>query len=194
MTDQRSRVIRFPGEFEVGPFRITGLAGRHAEPYGEEFGRINTVWKIEIAGVTLVHRGDNEPIRDSMTESLGQVDVLLLPIDGVEHLISFDAVDEIIDRLAPKIVIPMHYRISALEPSPDRPQDLGPIDPWIENRAGVELLDTNRLEIWPRDFSRGAAQVRVLRHSQSVRAPSPERRLRSDRQDRVEMNYSRSGG
>ena len=40
---------------------------------------------------------------------LGRVDVLTLPVDGSEHILSFKQADEIVERLKPKVVIPTHY-------------------------------------------------------------------------------------
>ncbi len=167
-----AKILRFPGDFEVGPFRVVGVAGRHAEPYGEEFGRFNTIWKIEVSGITLVHWGDNEPIDETMAELLGKVDILMLPIDATEHLISTDAVDEIVARLEPRILIPMHYRLAELEPSSDRPKNLGPIDPWLIDRQGVHRLETNRLEISHGELPESGTQIRVLRHSPLVHPPT----------------------
>jgi L-ascorbate metabolism protein UlaG (beta-lactamase superfamily) len=169
-----AKVLRFPGEFEVGPFRILGIAGRHAEPYGEEFGRFNTVWRVEVSGITIVHWGDNEPLNETLVDLLSDVDILMLPIDGTEHLISFFAVDEIVARLEPEILIPMHYRLPDLEPSPDRPKNLGPIDPWLIDRDGVVRLETNRLEISKGDLPATGTQIRVLRHSPLVYPPTDD--------------------
>jgi L-ascorbate metabolism protein UlaG (beta-lactamase superfamily) len=36
-------VLRDPGTFEVADAVLTGVAGKHADPYGQEFGQKNTV-------------------------------------------------------------------------------------------------------------------------------------------------------
>ena len=37
------------------------------------------------------------------------IDVLTLPVDGSQHILSYEQGDEIVARIAPKIVIPTHY-------------------------------------------------------------------------------------
>ena len=167
-----ARVLRFPGEFEVGAFKVTGIKGRHAEPYGEEFGRFNTVWKIGVDGISIAHWGDNEPASDDLVEALGEVDVLMLPIDGVEHLISFKAVDEIVRRVRPKILIPMHYRLPDLEPSEDTPQDLGGIDAWLADRDGVRVLENHLLDLTVGDLPANGTAIYVFQHSPAVTPPA----------------------
>ena len=40
-----------------------------------------------------------------------------------------------------EFVIPIHYRLRALEAESDAPSDLGGIDSWLENRQGVQRVD-----------------------------------------------------
>lgn len=163
-----ARVLRFPGEYEVGPFRVIGVPGRHAEPYGEEFGRFNTLWRIEVADLRLLHWGDNEPWQEPMERALGTVDILFVPVDGVEHLLSFEEVEEIVDRLEPRVVIPMHYRIPNLEPDPNRPEDLGPIDPWLRDRTRVVRNGSHVWEVSTASLPEGDPETRLLEHAPYV--------------------------
>jgi len=167
-----ARVLRYPGEFEVGAFRVIGIQGLHAEPYGEEFGRFNTVWRIEVGGVSLAHWGDNEPLTAPMAKALAGVEVLMLPVDGVEHLLSFAAVEEIIERLEPKILIPMHYRHPDLEPSAETPKNLGEIDRWAATRKDVVRVEDHRLELEADILAREGTAIYVMLHSPLVEAPS----------------------
>ena len=50
-------VHRDPGIYRVGDVTVTGIRGKHADPYGMEFGQINTLWLIEAAGVRIGHWG-----------------------------------------------------------------------------------------------------------------------------------------
>jgi hypothetical protein len=44
-------VLRDPGTCTVGDVHITGIRGKHADPWGKEFGQKNTIWGIEaVAG------------------------------------------------------------------------------------------------------------------------------------------------
>ena len=49
--------------------------------------QINTIWLIEVGGLRIVHTGDNGPIDDRIQAELGQVDLLMLPIDAQFHIL-----------------------------------------------------------------------------------------------------------
>ena len=133
-------VVDDPGAHTFGDFTVTGVEGKHADPYGMEFGQLNTLMVIEANGLRMVHLGDNGPLTDSMIAGLGQVDVLFMPADAVNHIISEETTQLILETLRPSVVIPMHYRLPDLEVEEDSPSDLGDIEPWLEGRSGVERL------------------------------------------------------
>jgi L-ascorbate metabolism protein UlaG (beta-lactamase superfamily) len=135
-----TRVVDAPGVHGFGDFTVTGVEGKHADPYGMEFGQLNTLMVIEAAGLRIAHLGDNGPLTPEMVAGLGRVDVLMMPADGVWHILSAETTDEIIEMLQPRIVIPMHYRLGDLEVAADDPSDLGDVDPWLDGRIGVRRL------------------------------------------------------
>ena len=85
--DSTVPVFTDPGTFTVGDFAIHGIEGKHADPYGMEFGQINTIWLIEINGLRIAHLGDNGPITDENIQALGRVDVLMIPVDAQYHIL-----------------------------------------------------------------------------------------------------------
>ena len=140
------RTLRDPGNARLPPFQIRGVEGKHADPYGKEFAQRNTLFVVEVAGIRFVHLGDNGPLTPANIAALGRVDVLMIPIDGNEHILKNDQVAAIIDAVAPRIIVPMHFRVPALEPA-DGPDDLGPIDPWLEGRENVRRLNAHRVTL-----------------------------------------------
>jgi len=139
----RVPVYRRPGRYLVGDITVRGIEGKHADPYGKEFGQINTIWVVETAGLRIGHWGDNGPITDRIADEMGTVDVLMLPADADHHILSEEATTAILDRLAPRWFVPMHYAIPDLEPG-DGPTGLGPIEPWLTGRPGVRRVAGNR--------------------------------------------------
>lgn len=127
-------VVDAPGSFTFGDFRVTGVEGKHADPYGMEFGQLNTIMVIEVAGLRIAHLGDHGPLTQEMAAGLGRVDVLMMPGDAVYHILSEETTQAILEATQPSIVIPMHYRLGDLETNADSPSDLGDIDPWLEGR------------------------------------------------------------
>jgi L-ascorbate metabolism protein UlaG (beta-lactamase superfamily) len=115
------KVVRRPGEYEVGGVFITGISTFHDFEQGETRGK-NIIYLMEIDEVRLCHLGDlgHVPSPRQM-EDLGNIEVLFLPVGGISTIDARMAA-EVVRLLSPKIVIPMHYRTEVaiwLEP-PDR--------------------------------------------------------------------------
>ena len=166
-----TKVLTDPGAYEIGDIQVVGIRSKHADPYGKEFGQINTIWRVEIAGVTLVHVGDNRAITDAIVEQLGRVDILMLPIDSDYHILKRDEIEEYRARLAPTILIPMHYRHPDLETEADSPGGLGELDGWLAEQQNVRRLQTHTWRINRHDLP-GTPQVLVFEHSPKVTSAS----------------------
>jgi L-ascorbate metabolism protein UlaG (beta-lactamase superfamily) len=117
-------VLRQPGTNQLGDITVIGFAGKHAEPWGKEFGQSNTIWLLNVGGLRLVHLGDNGPLTDDTIQAMGRVDVLMIPIDSQFHILKPNEITAIRNRLSPAVLIPMHYRHADLEMSPDKPEQL----------------------------------------------------------------------
>ena len=62
--DEAVPVFDAPGESSIGSFEIRGVQGKHADPYGKEFGQLNTIFRIEVDGCRSSHLGDNGPLTE----------------------------------------------------------------------------------------------------------------------------------
>lgn len=150
-------VFRSPGEYSVGDIRLRGVAGRHADPYGAEFGQTNTLWVVETGCLRIAHLGDTGPLTPAMVAGLGRVDIVMLPVDGQEHILKNAEVEAIRAALRPGVTIPMHYQIPELS---DLPKDLGPM-----TLRGARRLGSHRaVATVPR-----RPEVWVFSHSPEVR-------------------------
>ncbi len=163
------RVLRDPETYTVGDFHITGIRGKHADPWGKEFGQKNTIWLIEVGGLRIAYLGDNGPLMESHSRELGRVDILMIPIDAREHILKHYEVQAIRDTARPRVLIPMHYRHPDLESSEDSPHGLGPIDPWLAGREGVARLKSD-CALFTTGSLRSGERVVVFQHSPKVRA------------------------
>lgn len=106
-------IIDMPGEFEKHGIRIFGFRYYHDKNQGEERGE-NILYKIEAEGVNILHCGDLGMVPpDSFLENIGDVDILLVPTGGF-YTIGPDEAFELIKKIEPSIVIPMHYNHSKL--------------------------------------------------------------------------------
>ena len=163
-------VLRDPGTYTLGDITIHGIRGKHADPYGKEFGQINTLFVLEVAGLRIAHLGDNGPLTEANVRELGRVDILMMPADAQYHILSAADTESNLEALTPRVLIPMHYQLPDLEASPDDPSDLGAIDPWLEGRSNVERLNSH-IKV----FSQAALPrndiIVVFRHSPNVIKP-----------------------
>lgn len=105
-------VFAGPGEYEVNSVFINGVATHHKGKVGAR--ERNTSFMYYFEDLTVCHLGDMGvlPGREQV-ELLSGADVLLLPVGGGDILDAAQAV-EVVTELEPKIVIPMHYRLPAL--------------------------------------------------------------------------------
>jgi L-ascorbate metabolism protein UlaG (beta-lactamase superfamily) len=160
-------VLREPGSYTVAGFHIIGIRGKHADPWGKEFGQKNTIWRIEVDGLRIAHLGDNGPLTDDNLRDLGRVDILMMPIDAREHILKNAEVEAIRRAVQPLVLIPMHYRHPDLESCEDSPRGLGPIEPWLAGQNAVTRLKNNYAT-----FTRGSLKARediaVFQHSPKV--------------------------
>ncbi|MBC8511356.1 MAG: MBL fold metallo-hydrolase [Dehalococcoidia bacterium] len=132
--------IRGPGEYELKGIFITGIATFHDSEQGNKLGR-NTVYVLEMDGMTLCHMGDLGHLPASqLMEAIGDVDVLFLPVGGVSTIAGSTAA-EIVRHLSPKIVIPMHYKTSA------EVRDLQPVDRFLTELGIKEMVSQPKLSI-----------------------------------------------
>lgn len=103
------KVIKSPGEYELKDIYITGIASYHDDAQGKKLGK-NTVYVIEIEGVTLCHLGDlGHILSPEVTGELGNVNVLFLPVGG-HSTIGAAAAADLVRNINPGFVIPMHYK------------------------------------------------------------------------------------
>ncbi len=158
---------RLAGTYAFADVRITGIADKHvsdsthnAYDWAEMTRRLtdmetrppnnarsfdNSLILVETGGLRILHWGDNRPDPpDSVWERIGDIDVALLPIDGSQHVLSYEQVDRVAERLGARLVVPHHYHIwdvttrgSTLLP-PNGWVDANP-DPWWAGEGAVWL-------------------------------------------------------
>ncbi len=107
-------VFDMPGEFESCGVRIFGFRSFHDDKRGTERGE-NTLYKIEAEGISVLHCGDLGFVPDdAFIDSIGDVDILMVPTGGF-YTIDPEAATQLIKKVEPSIVIPMHYNHKDLD-------------------------------------------------------------------------------
>ena len=164
-------LLRSPGQLQLEDMSIKGIMDIHSGASGLR-GMRNVMFLLETGGLRFLHIGDNRADwPEDVSQSVGKVDVLLVTVDDSSHLLSYAEVDSMIERVDPRIVIPMHYRIPSLMPescglkSPDR---------WLATQPSVKQLKGHSATI-SREELPTSAQVWVFEPSpESLSAPKLE--------------------
>jgi L-ascorbate metabolism protein UlaG (beta-lactamase superfamily) len=132
--------INRAGSYEVGTIRITGISTFHDPSQGKERGS-NLLLIIEADGLRLVHTGDlGHPLSKDMVETIGSLDVLLVPVGGF-YTIDAKEATEVVDALKPRIVVPMHFKTRKC----DFP--IAPVEHFVKGKADVEYAEGADLEV-----------------------------------------------
>jgi L-ascorbate metabolism protein UlaG (beta-lactamase superfamily) len=117
------------------PFgQVIAIASEHDEQAGTQRGP-NTIFVLSFDGLRVCHFGDfgQRGLREEQLAAIGEVELLFLPVGG-GPTIGAQQASAIVERLAPRWVVPMHYRtprIGFLETA----------DEFLELMSHVERLD-----------------------------------------------------
>jgi L-ascorbate metabolism protein UlaG (beta-lactamase superfamily) len=188
---------RMVGRFQLADLAIVGIADKHAwnsstcifdwartvrasgielEPPNNVRAFDNTVFVVETGGLRIAHWGDNRPdAGDAIWAALDGVDVLLLPVDGSRHILSYEQADAIVQRTRARICIPHHYLVASLL----RPAStLLPADEWVARHPHT-LLHTGSLALTPKHAGACAGKVFYFGDHLAHAFPAPRATLLS---------------
>ena len=136
---EAASILRMPGDFAIGDLQIRGIRDLHSGASRlRDFP--NVMFRLEVDGVSYLHIGDNRADwTDEVARAVGEVDVLLVTVDDSIHLLTYEEVDGLVQRLQPRVVIPMHYFIPGLSASGN---DLLPPERWLDRQSTVRRLNS----------------------------------------------------
>lgn len=122
------KIFNGPGEYEISGVSIMGFPSFHDAKEGSERGK-NTIYVFEADNLRFCHLGDlGHQLSDDLTEEIGDTDVLMVPVGGF-FTIGPKAAVEIISKIEPYFVLPMHYKISGMAAQFDK---LEPIETFLK--------------------------------------------------------------
>ena len=144
------------GTTEVKGIKFSGTATYHDESGGKERGN-NTIFCFEVDGVRVCHLGDlGHPLGNKEAAEVGMVDVLLIPVGG-NYTIDAKVATEVCRQLAPKVIIPMHYRNERCSNFP-----VAGVDDFLQGKTDVTRLDTSEAEFKQGELP-ATTQIMVLK-------------------------------
>ena len=158
---------RMTGEYQFSDVKVTGLADKHTcEAPGwykwtdamPEFGQPqcepdnyhhldNNIYLLETGGLRIAIWGDNRDNPNGhVWAELSDIDILVLPVDSSQHILSYEQANIIVDRVKPHVVIPEHYLTKGASITLTT---LGSAEEWTKSRENHTLLDSATLKLSP---------------------------------------------
>jgi L-ascorbate metabolism protein UlaG (beta-lactamase superfamily) len=103
-------VIDAPGEYAVKGINVVGIDSFHDNEEGAARGR-STIFILEAEDLKICHLGDlGCDLSGKQLEEIDGVDILFIPVGG-KYTIDGKKAAELIRKVEPAIVIPMHYKV-----------------------------------------------------------------------------------
>ncbi|MGI6702381.1 MAG: MBL fold metallo-hydrolase [Christensenellales bacterium] len=143
------------GAFEIPGIHISSALSSHGGERGD-----NLIFMFRIDGVDLCHLGDiGERCNIALTEVIGEVDVLMVPVGGT-YTIDAETAKEYVDKLMPDIVIPMHYKSEAYS-------ELDPVNDFLAlfDEENIEYVDGDTIEVDRAQFDGEYTKVVVFNNN-----------------------------
>jgi L-ascorbate metabolism protein UlaG (beta-lactamase superfamily) len=137
----KPEVVRGEGVHKVKGVEIKGVSTSHDEASGSQRGP-NTVFCFTLDGVRVCHLGDlGHDLATGSLAEIGPVDVLMIPVGG-NFTIDANIAGRVADRIAPKVVIPMHFQNERCRDFP-----VAGVDDFRKKRQRVRTVDGSEVEI-----------------------------------------------
>jgi L-ascorbate metabolism protein UlaG (beta-lactamase superfamily) len=135
------QVVQGAGSQEAKGIQFKGVASAHDESSGKERGA-NTIFCFALDGLNVCHLGDlGHDLPDQAAADIGGVDVLLIPVGG-NFTIDAAVAERVCRKLAPKVVVPMHFKNDRCPGFP-----VAGVEEFTKGRQPVKVSDGSEVEI-----------------------------------------------
>jgi len=142
---EKSKVITDSRKRTISEIEIKGIDSFHDESKGSKRGS-NIIFRFVIDGIKFCHLGDlGHELDEETVEKIGDIDILFIPVGGTFTLDSKKSW-KVINKIKPKIAIPMHYKIGGLS------LPIADIEPFL-NKAKHKIIHVgNEIDIEKEDL------------------------------------------
>lgn len=155
---KETQIIRDKINATIKGIKIKTIDSFHDLVGGRERG-YNSIFLFDVDGIKIAHFGDlGHALDDAKMKELGQIDVALIPVGGT-FTVDAKGASDIIKKIKPKIVIPMHFK------TPKVRLDIDEVDTFLEDKENVERLRVSEIEIKPNMLSSKETLIIVLKYS-----------------------------
>ncbi|MDC0977766.1 MBL fold metallo-hydrolase [bacterium] len=123
-------IIQGEGQRELNWIKINGINSYHDSFNGKNLG-INTIFCWDMRAVRFCHLGDlGHRLSERTISEIGKVDVLLIPIGG-KTTVSLTEVEDLIEKIDCKYIIPMKYR------TVENQEEINDLNDFIHNKKNI---------------------------------------------------------
>lgn len=134
--------IEGPGEYEISDIAIKGVPAYRCLDDPATSPMDGNIYNVTIDNIHVGVIGNVADITDDQLEEAGLIDILIVPIGGNGYTLDYLAAIDLVRRIDPKVVIPVHYSDSSLKY--EVPQD--GVDTFI-NELKVDVVEDKKLKI-----------------------------------------------
>ncbi|MBI3699163.1 MAG: MBL fold metallo-hydrolase [Afipia sp.] len=163
--DATTVLDRLIGTWSFADVKITAVADKHSTDSPGWYKWINVVkefggdpyppnnpghldmasFVVETGGMRILIWGDNRANPpEEVWKQWGKIDVLTLPVDGSQHILSYEQGNKIVERLKPKMVIPTHYLCEGVSVTLTTLQTA---DDWVKSQKNKKNLTDSKLTL-----------------------------------------------
>jgi len=140
-----SKIITDGRKRTISNIEISGVDSFHDESFGEKRGK-NVIYKFTIDKIKFCHLGDlGHELDDEIVQKIGDVDILFVPVGG-NFTVDDKKAWNIIKKIKPKIIVPMHYKIGGLS------IPIAGLDPFLEQAKYKVIHVGNEIDIEKEDL------------------------------------------
>jgi len=130
---------------QIKPITIKDVGTRDVPAFHDTDGGAvrgkNIIFCLTVDNIRICHMGDIGHIPDEMMlQSIGQTDVLMIPTGGF-YTLDMDAVNVTVETIAPRIVLPMHYKNDKCG------FPIAPIDDFLQGKTDIQRENSSQFEL-----------------------------------------------
>jgi L-ascorbate metabolism protein UlaG (beta-lactamase superfamily) len=136
----QSKIISDGRKRTIEDIIVKGYATFHDESHGEKRGE-NIAFKFTVDDICFLHLGDlGHLLSEDLIQQIDHVDILFIPVGGT-YTLNATAAWKVIQKIQPRIVIPMHYKIEGLS------LPIAPVDDFLDIAHYHVLRVGNEIDI-----------------------------------------------
>lgn len=150
-------VVRGSGVKTIKGISIKGIPSYHDPSRGKERGE-NVVFNLLVDGIQLCHLGDlGHVLEERELREIGSVDILLVPIGGYFTIDAGEAT-QIVNRIKPRVVIPMHFKTEKCA------FPIAPVDDFLKDKPSFKRMGSSEVS-YSKATLPPQMEIVVLEHS-----------------------------